>query len=40
MTKYYGKAFIGSLPEVPVVSGPAAKVWAELERFYKKKRGE
>lgn len=40
VTKYYGKAFIGSLPEVPVVSGPAAKVWAELERFYKKKRGE
>ena len=40
VTKYYGKAFLGSLPEVPVVSGPAAKVWAELDRFYKKKRGE
>lgn len=40
VTKYYGRTFIGSLPEVPVVSGPAAKVWKELERFYQGKRGK
>jgi len=40
VTKYYGKAFLGSLPDVPVVSGPAAKVWGALEQFYRRKRGD
>lgn len=39
VTKYYGKAFLGSLPDVPVVSGPAGKVWTELDRFFRIKRG-
>ncbi|HQN00053.1 MAG TPA: helicase C-terminal domain-containing protein, partial [Candidatus Hydrogenedentes bacterium] len=38
VTKYYGRMFLNSLPDVPVVRGPAEKVWEALEKFYREKR--
>ncbi len=38
VTKYYGRIFMNSLPDVPVVRGPAEKVWEALEKFYREKR--
>lgn len=39
VTKYYGRAFLSSLPDVPVVRGSSEKVWNALEQFYRDKRG-
>lgn len=38
VTKYYGRAFMTSLPPLPVVRGSNESVWTALETFFKKKR--
>ncbi len=40
ISKYYGRTFMASLPDVPVVRGTGDAVWAELERFYSEKRSQ
>ena len=36
--KYYGKAFLKSLPHVPVVQENAEKLWSYLSDFYEERR--
>lgn len=40
MTKYYGKVFLSSLPDVPVISDRADRAWAKLGAFYERKRSD
>jgi len=38
-TKFYGRAFMESLPECPIASGKSDEVFAEMAAFYKRLRG-
>lgn len=39
ISKYYGRTFMASLPNLPVVRGACDEIWDELEHFYNAKRG-
>ena len=38
-TKFYGRAFMESLPECPIAGGKSDDVFAEMAAFYKRQRG-
>lgn len=39
VTKFYGRAFMDSLPECPIAGGKSDEVFAEMTGFYKRRRG-